>query len=189
MLDRIIKSFLNYTSRIVSLEGVEMPKNFESAAELCVSKAGMVSVLWKFIGVAMGATMGFFLPMWSFLGYILALVIADMYTGYRGNKAEAIRDNTGKNTRFNSEGVGNTWDKLIGYFIGIALCRGMELLFIPEMQFNDSEFMPLVYSAAGIVSVRELKSVFENIEKMTGTDLWSSMGSSIENIINKFNNK
>lgn len=105
----------------------------------------------------------FLIPIAWYLVFTVALVVADLYTGYKAS-----------NARFISRGVRRTIDKAIMYFIAIILAHGFDLLYLPQGKLIIS------FAVSSIIASTEILSVYENIQRHTGTGLLSS----IKKIIN-----
>ena len=109
-------------------------------------------------GIAIAAASSFIMPVKAYLYVIGALVLADMYTGWRASKKA-----TG--AKFNSKGMGGTIEKTVLYLIAILVCHGV------DTAFGLSGTFSVTYLVAGLVTGRELLSNLENIGKVTGLDL------------------
>ena len=109
-------------------------------------------------GIALAAASSFVMPVKHFLLVIGALVVVDMYTGWRASKKA-----TG--AKFNSKGMGGTIEKTVLYLIAILVCHGV------DTAFGLSGTFSVTYLVAGLVTGRELLSNLENIGKVTGLDL------------------
>lgn len=87
---------------------------------------------------------------------ILFLLASDMITG--------IWAASKKNEAITSHRLADTFNKMLLYNLGVLVCFALELNIFTEI--------PLVKIAAGTVAMIELKSLFENIAKVTGRDIW-----------------
>ena len=103
----------------------------------------------------------------SFLSFTLVIVLVDLYTGRMAAKhrGEAIK----------SSGYRTSVKKYILYMLGILISE----LFIRVFSLP----IPLTYMVAGVVALTEIKSIFENIETVTGVDLWGYVGEKITRLI------
>ena len=110
------------------------------------------------VGIAIAAASSFIMPVKAYLYVIGALVVVDMYTGWRASKKL-----TG--AKFNSKGMGGTIEKTVLYLIAILICRGV------DVAFGLDGTVSITYLVAGLVTGRELLSNLENIGKVTGLDL------------------
>jgi hypothetical protein len=95
------------------------------------------------------------MPVKHFLFIIGALVMADMYTGWRA--AKKLRGE-----KFNSKGMGGTIEKTVLYMLAVLICRGVDL------SFGMDGTVGTTYVVAGLITGRELLSNLENIGKVTG---------------------
>lgn len=109
-------------------------------------------------GIALAAASSFVMSVGHFLLIIGALVVSDMYTGWRASKKL-------QGAKFNSKGMGGTIEKTVLYLIAILICRGVDVSFGLDGAFS------ITYLVAGLVTGRELLSNLENIGKVTGIDL------------------
>lgn len=107
----------------------------------------------------------------SFLTFAIVVVIADMITGIMA----AMRNNE----ELMSRGISRTLEK-------IALYTGSILI---VAHFEDTFSVPLLqlpYVVAAIIAITEMKSFFENVEKITGTPMWSPVQQRINMVFGKF---
>ena len=109
-------------------------------------------------GVSIAAASSFVMPVKHFLFIIGALVVVDMYTGWRA--AKKLRGE-----RFNSKGMGGTIEKTVLYMLAVLICRGVDVSFGMDGNIGTT------YVVAGLITGRELLSNLENIGKVTGLDL------------------
>lgn len=114
--------------------------------------------LLHLISVACAAAASFIVPVKHYLLLIGALVLCDMYTGWRAS---------GK--VFNSKGMGGTIEKVVLYMLAILICRGVDL------SFGLGDALGVTTITAGVIVSRELLSNLENIGKVTGLDLVSEV--------------
>lgn len=127
------------------------------------------------MGFVLGAFMSFIAPVQTFLVMAFALIVCDLITG-----TMAARH---RQEKIHSRGIGRSIDKMVLYFIAIALAELFRVTFL-QMSFVDN--FPIVYIVSITISIRELKSNFENIEAVTGTNLWTNIKDKISDIINVF---
>lgn len=113
-------------------------------------------------GIAIAAASSFVMPVKHFLFIIGALVIVDMYTGWRASQKL-------KGEKFNSKGMGGTIEKTVMYMLAILICRGTDI------SFGMDGTVGVTYVVAGLICGRELLSNLENIGKVTGLDLASAL--------------
>lgn len=109
-------------------------------------------------GVAIATASSFVMPVKHYLFIIGALVLVDMYTGWRA--AKKLRGE-----KFNSKGMGGTIEKTVLYMLAVLICRGVDL------SFGMDGTVGTTYVVAGLITGRELLSNLENIGKVTGLDL------------------
>lgn len=109
-------------------------------------------------GVAIATASSFVMPVKHYLFIIGALVVVDMYTGWRA--AKKLRGE-----KFNSKGMGGTIEKTVLYMLAVLICRGVDL------SFGLGDTVGTTYVVAGLITGRELVSNLENIGKVTGLDL------------------
>ena len=109
----------------------------------------------------------FIMSVATFLSFTLIIVLVDLYTGRMAAKhrGEAIK----------SSGYRQSVKKYVLYMIGILISE----LFIRVFSLP----IPLTYMVAGVVALTEIKSIFENIETVTGVDLWGYVGEKITRLI------
>lgn len=105
----------------------------------------------------------------AFLSFTLVIVLVDLYSGRLAAKhrGEAII----------SKHYRNTVRKYILYMLGILIAE----LFVRVFQLP----IPLTYMVAGVVALTEIKSIFENIETVTGVNLWGYVGGILTKLILK----
>lgn len=120
-----------------------------------------------YFSAVMGWVTSFVLPISHFLIFTVFLVICDLITG---TKAAVHREE-----KINSKGLRRTVEKILLYFIAILASEGMRYVFIPSVQ--------LAYVAAFAIALTEFKSNIENIETVTGVNIWGY----IKNKIKPFN--
>jgi len=109
----------------------------------------------------------FIMSVATFLSFTLVIVLVDLYTGRMAAKhrGEAIE----------SSGYRQSVKKYVLYMIGILISE----LFIRVFSLP----IPLTYMVAGVVALTEIKSIFENIETVTGVDLWGYVGEKLTRLI------
>lgn len=129
----------------------------------------------QFIGVSIAAVASFVMPIKGFLFMIGALVLADLFTGWRKSVrlAKEAAESEGDpialeqikaRARLNSKGVGKTIEKTALYLVVMLVSRGVDMLYALDGTFTLSWFV------GGLVVGRELLSVFENTDAVLGTD-------------------
>ena len=117
-------------------------------------------------GVAAATVASFIMPMKGFLFLIGALVVADLYSGWRKAKKT-----TG--ARFNSNGMGRTLEKSCLYLILMLVSRGVDNI------YHLDGTLSLSWVVGGLITGREVLSIFENADAVLGSkfsqrisDLW-----------------
>ena len=116
-------------------------------------------VIHKGILTAILTAIGWFLlPIAWYLVFTVVLVVADLYTGWRAS-----------NMRFISRGVRKTIDKLIAYFIAILIAHAFDLLYLANGGLIVS------FAVSSVIASTEMLSVYENIQRQTGTGLLSAI--------------
>ena len=112
-------------------------------------------VIHKSVLTSILAAIGwFFIPIAWYLVFTLVLVFADLYTGWRASHAPFI-----------SRGIRRTIDKAAMYFIAIAVAHAFDLLYLQQGK------MIVSFAVSSIIASTEILSVFENIQRYTGTGL------------------
>lgn len=115
--------------------------------------------LWGYLYAVFAWMVSFVAPVWPFVGLAVALVVADMWTGIR--KAVHLGD------KISSKGFRRTIEKILLYFIAILLSEQMRITFFPAV--------PLTYLTALGICLTEFKSMIENVEVVTGVNIWSNI--------------
>ncbi len=124
-------------------------------------------------GIIIATASSFVMPVKHYLFIIGALVLADMYTGWRA--AKKLRGE-----KFNSKGMGGTIEKTVLYMLAVLICRGVDL------SFGMDGTVGTTYIVAGLITGRELLSNLENIGNVTGLDLADKVREAFGNL---FTNK
>jgi phage-related holin len=106
-----------------------------------------------------GWAASFLVPTGPFLGIVIFLVFSDFVTGVRA----AVK----RGERLSSKGFRRTVEKILLYFIAILASEGMHRVFMPGV--------PITYMTALAIAVTEFKSNIENIETVTGVQIWASI--------------
>jgi|GEM_PF-3794201 len=109
----------------------------------------------------------FIISVATFLSFTLFIVLVDLYTGRMAAKhrGEAIK----------SSGYRQSVKKYVLYMLGILISELFIRVFLLPI--------PLTYMVAGVVALTEIKSIFENIETVTGVDLWGYVGEKLTRLI------
>lgn len=128
----------------------EQSVNFADVQRRVIHKSILTTIL-----TAIG---WFLLPIAWYLVFTVVLVFADLYTGWRAS-----------NMRFISRGVRKTIDKLIAYFIAILIAHAFDLLYLADGGLIVS------FAVSSVIASTEMLSVYENIQRQTGTGLLSAV--------------
>lgn len=112
-----------------------------------------------YISAVFGWITAFVLPISGFLIFTVFLVFCDLVTG---TKAARFRKE-----QINSKGLRRTVEKILLYFIAILASEGMTYVFMKGV--------PLSYVTAFAIAITEFKSNIENIEAVTGVNIWKSI--------------
>ena len=108
-------------------------------------------VIHKSILTAILTAIGWFLlPIAWYLVFTVVLVVADLYTGWKAS-----------NMRFISRGVRKSIDKTIAH--------AFDLLYLPNGRLIVS------FAVSSIIASTEMLSVYENVQRQTGTGLLSAI--------------
>lgn len=106
-------------------------------------------------------------PMILLVGFLLT---ADLFTGiWKAKKA---------GRPITSQKMSHTVTKMILYGLAICIGRAFEMVFLDDLHF----YIPLASFTAGYISLVEVKSNFENIGEITGTDIWSLLKDKINGL-------
>lgn len=109
------------------------------------------------------------LPVRSVMIAVSVLIIADLITGVWAAKKEG--------ERITSNAFGRTITKTLLYQLAIVVS------FVLETYLLDG--IPVVKVLAGLIGLKEGKSFFENLHRITGIDFWSEMVSKINKKVEK----
>jgi len=134
----------------LSVSNYEQSVNFADVQKRVIHK-NILSTILTAIG-------WFLLPIAWYLVFTLVLVLADLYTGWKAS-----------NMRFISRGVRKTIDKLIAYFIAILLAHAFDLIYLADGGLIVS------FAVSSVIASTEMLSVYENIQRQTGTGLLSTV--------------
>ena len=128
----------------------EQSVNFADVQKKVIHKTILTTIL---------TAIGWFLfPIAWYLVFTVVLVVADLYTGYKAS-----------NMRFISRGVRKSIDKTIAYFIAILIAHAFDLIYLPEGNLIVS------FAVSSVIASTEMLSVYENIQRQTGTGLLSAI--------------
>lgn len=121
--------------------------------------------IWKFIVWCFAV---YLLPTYELIGVVLFLLIIDMITGIW--KALKIGE------PITARKLGETVTKMVLYMFGIVCAYVIE----HNIAFEAIKVM-LIFST--LISVREFKSIIENIERITGTKIWQFIVNQVTNLL------
>ena len=132
-----------------------------------------LSALFKFIGaniykLLVWAFCVYLLPTYELIGVTLFLLIADMITGIW--KALTLGE------PITARKIGETVSKMIIYMLGIISAYVLQ-------HNNAGDAIKVMMIFTTLISVREFKSIVENIEVITGTKIWSYIVCQISNLL------
>ena len=128
----------------------EQSVNFADVQRRVIHK-GILSTILTALG-------WFLIPIAWYLVFTLVLVFADLYTGWRAS-----------NMRFISRGIRRTIDKVVMYYIAILLAHAFDLIYLADGGLIVS------FAVSSVIASTEILSVFENIQRHTGTGLLSAV--------------
>ncbi len=126
-----------------------------------------ITFLKLFFTVTVAAAVQFVLPLKSFIGVTLLLVVADLITGVQAaaKRGEMIH----------SRGFRRTVLKFSMYCVAIIGAHAMETVF-----FKD---FPMVFSISAYIAVAEFWSLLENVGTVTGTNVLESVRKQLSGIL------
>lgn len=142
-----------------------MPKKDQSfIREKLTMNKYMIPDFWLgALASLLGAMTSFLWPIKNFILFIIVLILFDLYSGTRA----AIK----RKEVLSSKGYARSVEKFSLYSIGILSGYGMEIVF--EL------VLPVTYVCAFLIALSEVKSIFENIETVTGIPLWKTLKSKL----------
>jgi phage-related holin len=119
--------------------------------------------------VTMAATVQWVLPLKSFIGAMLLLVLADLITGVHAasKRGEVVH----------SRGFRRTVVKFTMYCVAIVTAHAMETVFFPAF--------PMVFAIAAYIAATEFWSVLENVGTVTGTNVLEAVRKYLGNFLKK----
>lgn len=130
------------------------------------------------VGFLMGSVMSFIAPVQPFILMAFVLIVCDLYTGTR---AASYRKEV-----ITSKGIGRSIEKMTLYLIAIVLSELFQKTFLHGIDYVQD--FPMVYIVSITISIRELQSNFENIQAVTGVNVWSVIKDRISDILHVFKN-
>lgn len=132
----------------------------------------LLAEYWQgFFSAVVGWGSSFLLPSGPFILMVTVLTFADLYTGTRAAKK--------RGEKIVSSGLRRTIEKLFLYSLAILTAEGMKVVFLP--------MVPMTYITAFAICITEFKSNIENIEAVTGVQIWTFLKDKIS-LISKSKN-
>lgn len=123
----------------------------------------MFSGLWPGIAWALTFVSGLIAPAWPPFAAVCVLVVIDMRTG-----RQAARH---RGEEINSKGMRRSVGKIASYFYLMAAAFIMDEIFLKGLPVLD----PILYLASILCAAVEFKSISENVQTVTGVNLWSKV--------------
>ena len=121
-----------------------------------------LSEYWAgYIAAFIGWLFSLLFPISHFLLFVTFLVLFDLITGTRA----AIK----RGEKLASRKLTRTVEKLVLYYIAILAARGMGLVFFNTEDLNVT---PITYAVAFAIAITEFQSNVENVETVTGVNIW-----------------
>lgn len=117
-----------------------------------------------FLSAALGWMVSFISPVLPFIVFAGVLVLGDLLSGTWA----AVK----RGEKLHSRGFRRTVEKMVFYFIAILLSEGMKTVFMPHV--------PVTYIVALAIAITEFKSNIENIETITGINIYRFIRDRIE---------
>jgi len=123
----------------------------------------MFSGLWPGIIWALTFVAGLIAPAWLPFAAVCVLVVIDMRTG-----RQAARH---RGEDINSKGMRRSVGKIASYFYLMAAAFIMDEIFLKGLPVQE----PILYLASILCAAVEFKSISENVQTVTGVNLWSKV--------------
>lgn len=108
---------------------------------------------------AIGLLLAFLAPIKTVMFAVGFLVIMDLLTGIWAAKK--------RGEKITSNGLRNTVSKTLAYVSCILVSHVAEMYLVPDL--------PMVKVVAALIGMTEVKSFFENMNHITGIDIWDHM--------------
>lgn len=137
-----------------------------------------IDSLTAVLGLIAGAAASFIAPVQPFLIMAFALIVCDLYTGVRAAKY--------RKQVIHSKGIGRSIEKMTLYIIAILLAELFRTTFLHTSGIGPIEEFPIVYIVSITISIRELKSNYENIQAVTGTNVYRGIRDKIQALLEIF---
>lgn len=109
-----------------------------------------------FLSALIGSVMSFLAPVTGFILMAFVLVLADLYSGVKAARK--------RGEQINSRGFKRTVEKITLYVVSILSGELMRLTFFPALN--------ITYVIAFAICLTELQSLVENVETVTGVNIW-----------------
>lgn len=106
----------------------------------------------------------YFSPTYPLIAGITLFILADLVTGIKASKK--------RGEEYSSKKLRSTVDKFISYGICIIVAFMIEKLFLKDI--------PCMKLIGGLVAYIEVKSINENVETITGTNVFDSLLSKLK---------
>lgn len=121
---------------------------------LQINEADPISITLTKLSIWMGAIMA---PLYDVLGAVLLLIVIDFLTGIGAafKEKEAV----------SSKKMRNTINKFMFYSLTLLAAHVVELKITPAL--------PWLKIVSGFVALTELRSIFENFNRIFGLNLWN----------------
>lgn len=116
-----------------------------------------------FLSAVAGWLFSFMVPTAPFVGIVMFLVFADFVTGTRA----AMK----RGEKITSKGLRRTVEKISLYFLAILAVEGVRIIFV--------QTIPITYMTAFAIAITELQSIVENVESVTGVQIWKTLKDTI----------
>lgn len=123
----------------------------------------MFSGLWPGILWLLTFVSGLFAPAWPPFAAVCVLVVIDMRTG-----RQAARH---RGEDINSKGMRRSVGKIASYFYLMLAAFIMDKIFLNWLPASE----PILYLASILCAAVEFKSISENVQTVTGVNLWSKV--------------
>jgi phage-related holin len=121
----------------------------------------MFSGVWPGVLWLLTFVLGLIAPAWPPFAAVCILVVIDMRTG-----RQAARH---RGEEINSKGMRRSVGKIASYFYLIAASFIMDEIFLKGLPISQ----PTLYLASLLCAAIEFKSISENVQTVTGVNLWS----------------
>lgn len=123
----------------------------------------MFSGLWPGVLWLLTFVSGLIAPAWPPFAAVCVLVVIDMRTG-----RQAARH---RGEEINSKGMRRSVGKIASYFYLMVAAFIMDEIFLKGLPVSE----PILYLASILCAAVEFKSISENVQTVTGVNLWSKV--------------